>query len=492
MDSFNSETSSESHSDLVPSIITIGDSSAPKTQSETERDFRNRLNSLDPTIEQELLQNAELDNQISKYIDIDTDYQSVINGFVTENVSEDSKVLIVDYENVAWATYGARHKALFSKPNIDPKNKTLLLPNVDKREIFFYRIATYLILNFALKNNFNKVFVVCKTERSEEYFLGDFNKIKTTGEIILNEPVGNINVNFNCKNIQTAITSTIQCATFRINSDFILSENCNKEMCHKLKGSDDSVLAVLTVLVYNKIQNDKLKKIYIMSRDGRIFTDFVQDQSFCIPFSLKITNLSNGHIINDFVVNFTKRQFNLPGEINDTTFTKIIADRDFISEYYYGRSQQITGTRNYNVKNWYKRDEQGDISHALVNSPNPNNNYVRIPHVDKDGNVALNKSGRPYLDKTGNIVKFNEPPFLEYTRYNPKTGKYEPTLNNRDGRIFTKYGKPYEINVYEWQPYFNKYNVNDSGDSNDSYYAKYLKYKAKYNDLKKKLGLNTY
>ncbi len=486
MNSSDSEASDVSHpGDFTPTIVPIGESSAPKTQSETERLFRNRLKSLDPTLDLELSQNAELDNQISQYIDIDTDYQSVINGFVTENVSEESKILIVDYENVAWATYGAHHKAVYSKPNIDPKNKNLLLPNVDKREIFFYRIATYLILNFALKNNFNKVFVVCKTQRSEDYFLGDFNKIKTNGEIIFDEPVGQINVNFNCKNIQTAITSTIQCASFRINSDFILSENCHKDICHKIKGSDDSVLAVLSVLVYNRIQTDKLSKIFIMSRDGRIFTDFANDQAFCIPFSLKITNLSNGHIINDFVVNFIKRQFDLPREINDTTFTKIIADRDFISEYYYGRSQQIMGTKNYDVKNWYKRNEQGKISHALINSLNPNNNYIRIPYVDASGNVALNQSGRPYLNKAGNIVKFNEPPFLEYTRYNPVTKTHIPTVN-KDGKIFSKYGKPFEINVYEWQPYFNKYNVNESSDS---YYVKYLKYKAKYNNLKKKLGL---
>jgi hypothetical protein len=472
MNSSDSEASTVSPpGDFTPTIVPIGESTSIKIQSETEQCFRNRLKSLDPTLECELLKNTELDTQISKYIDIDTDYQSVINGFVTENVSEDSKILIVDYENVAWATYGAEFKASFSKPNIDPRNRNVLLPNVDKREIFFYRIATYLILNYALKNNFNKVFVVCKTQRSEDYFLGDFNTIKTSGEIVLTEPVGNINVIFNCKEIQTAITSTIQCASFRINSDFILSEHCDKVKCHRIKGSDDSIIAVLSVLIYNKIQVDKLGKIYIMSRDGKIFLDFANDQTYCIPFTLKITNLLNSSIIDDFVVNFTKRQFILPREITDGTFTKICVTQDFISEYYYGRSKQITGTRNYDVKNWYKRTGS-EISNALVNSSNPNNDSIKIPYVDASGNVALNPSGRPYLDKTGNIVKFNDAPFLEYARYDPSIRSYKPTLN-KDGKFFNKKGNPYTINVYEWQPY----------------YEKYLKYKAKYNNLKKKFGL---
>ncbi len=38
-----------------------------------------------------------------------------------------------------------------------------------------------------------------------------------------------------------------------------------------------------------------------------------------------------------------------------------------------------------------------------------------------------------------------------------------------------------KIRVYKWQPYFDKYNVNNS------YYTKYLKYKAKNNNLKNKI-----
>lgn len=569
MESSGSETSSESHSNLVPSIVPIGEPSAPKTQSETERDFRNRLNSLDPTLEQELLQNSELDNQISQYIDIDTDYQSIINGFVTENVSEDSKILIVDYENVAWATYSPQrdNKGNPLKPYIHPLDRSVLYPNVNKEEIFYYRIATYLILNYACKNNFTKVFVVCKTKKSEEYFLGDFNAIKDSGEIVFTERVGNINVKINCRQIQTAITSSIQCTSFRINSGFTLSENCDKIKCHRIMGSDDSVLAVLAVLVYNRIQTDKLSKIFIMSRDGRIFLDFANDQSYCIPFNLKITNLFNTRVIDDFVVNFTKRQFNLPGEINDRTFTKIIANRDFVSEYYYGRSQQITGTENYDVKNWYKRTGN-DISNALINGPRPDGTTYTVPYVDGSGRVPLNASSKPYLDESGNYIKINGTD-IPYTKYDPTTRtfipsvKFTPYVDSKGGTGIRKVstpsgartpycylengyyypallnGQPYKnergriqsivigvneankpiwkeycywkngnyfpildqdyyrdasnnisnITYHEWQPYFNKYNVNESGDSNDSYYVKYLKYKAKYNNLKKKLGL---
>jgi len=46
-------------------------------------------------------------------------------------------------------------------------------------------------------------------------------------------------------------------------------------------------------------------------------------------------------------------------------------------------------------------------------------------------------------------------------------------------------GSPDTINVYEWQPYLNKYKVVE----HSSYFQKYMKYKAKYNALKTKLSL---
>ena len=75
----------------------------------------------------------------------------------------------------------------------------------------------------------------------------------------------------------------------------------------------------------------------------------------------------------------------------------------------------------------------------------------RIPYVDKDEKPTLKEIIEPYRDAKGNIDK---------------------------------------IKIFDEQPYAKKYvSTNNSSGEHVEYYQKYMKYKAKYNELKEKLGL---
>ena len=561
---FNTKSDLQSTERLVPAIVPIIITQPRELlspiiyQTDVAIAYRNLLQIKNKDLYDLLNASKDFNTQLSENINSTDDFIENITCYINKTIIKDDDVLIVDYENVAFSTYGRNIKSKNGiKLNINPIDKNKLLPNINSDEIIYYRIATYFILNYACKNNFKHVFVVCKNTASEDFFKKDYTQIITNGQIILD--ADSTNTTFNCSEIQTCLR-TIKCTCFKINNRPSLMCAKASQICdsHALKGSDDSIAVILYVILTQFVAKPK-----IMSRDGKMFNDFKTDQKYIIPFKLSIIDLQNQDSINEFVVNYFSHQFIIPDYIDDDS---IRHDRinftNLIPQYYYGQSiLKLDGT--YDVKNWYQRD--GNKKNVVINSLVPQTTFQTSSYVQPKSNMTptLNESKKPYLDLSGRIVRLDSHPDIPYVTWDNRNREYIPSFNynkpytKHDGSIQTvkidsntiipyckkvngkwepilnrntpyrnngyiasiiigyeQTGKPIykpycynkdgvwyatlkeslylklngdidTITKYDWQPYLKKYNVTKS----NKYYNKYLKYKAKYNALKKKLNI---
>ena len=569
------------------SAAEAGSELAPREQSPIEQCFRAKLVSLDATLEKKISNGSKIDKQIIKNININSDYETIISAFIHKNIKPIDKVLVVDYENIIYTTLGAAirdDQGIRLRP--DPSNRDVLLPNVPSNKIDYYRVSTFFILNYALVNRFTSIFIICKKPKNFDYFKKDYDSIVHDGYIDLN--VQGISTRFNCTDIQTAlIQGNIKCMPAFIESSCHTICKDSEEACvHRLMGCDDSITVIIYCLLKSYIENqtDNLK---IMSRDLRSFRDFVNDQQYYVPFDLTMTNLTTGDTI-ELIVNFVLKKFDLPVGIDDNTVgpNRVIPYYDDIYYYYYNQSR-INDTRTgYNVRNWYKMNQDLSINTHMNTSVPQNTDFFTESYLKRDraSNFIpnLNSSGYPYLDQNGNITRLTHHPTVPYVEWNNRTRSYVPaeekvlepyyfvdrrsgnkkiaTINLANGSLINycklnratgtwepaldptgnayrnEYGilsiivgthsngrnkyepyceqirgrwfanlkisyKPYKyggqidtINIYEWQPYLNKYRVSEQSEQteqteNSKYYKKYLKYKAKYTALKQKLKL---
>ena len=558
-----------------------------RRQAPIEKAFRDKLISLDPTIEAAISKGTDIDIQITRNINIDDDYEEIIKRFIGVNIEDEDKVLLVDFENIVHHT---RNKNIFKKNKSkgdgiklipSSENKGVLFPNVGEKEIDYFRIATFFILNYAVTNGFTCVVVVCKEPTNFGYFNDDYKSIVNKGRINFPKSV-EFEQTFNCQEIQKAIKDgQLKCITCDVKTACFTGQCIDKPCAHKLKGCDDSIIAIMYSLLKKHLI--KTENLELMSRDFKTFVDFIYDQEYYVPFDLELKNLRSENTSLNLVVNFVLRRFNLPPGVTDESINRVIAKEEnfvnltkLVSKYYYNQSTLNESKTGYDVRNWYSinTDTDGSLKTEMntpLNTP-PTKNFVSQPYVTIDSNGELiphlNPSGLPYLDQSGNIARLNSNPTIPYVEYdnesktykaasilvrlepykfngytatiqvgiNPngkpiyksycyydtQTGTYLPNLENGEpykntygmlniiisNRKYEPYckkingiwvanlkkivqpytladGSPDTINVYEWQPYLNKYKVVE----HSSYFQKYMKYKAKYNALKTKLSL---
>ena len=204
------------------------------------------LSKFHSNLSQELIIIPEFNQQLEANINKDSDFEGIekyIKDAKSDNYfSEEDKVLIVDYENVAFATYERNGKVY--KLNISKYDNIPM--NISDDEVIRYRSATYFILNYAFKRKYKHVFIVCKTPQSSSYFEQDYKAIKEKGEIILGIPtkkVDNAITTFKCDEIKNWLSEpTPKCTLFKINNNDSLIQKLNspglkKLGVHALQGS---------------------------------------------------------------------------------------------------------------------------------------------------------------------------------------------------------------------------------------------------------------
>jgi hypothetical protein len=225
---------------------------------------------------------------------------------------------------------------------------------------------------------------------------------------------------------------------------------------------------------------------------------------------------------------------NTDGSIDTDMNTLVPNDTKFFEEPYLKKSATGDLIPNLNSSGKPHLDHNGNIVRL--------NNFPDVPYVEWDSSrryyvPAQKRVSEPYsfFDRRLNqekiaTIKLSNGKLIEYCRYNRATDTWEPVLNS-DGTPFSSTfdtfgilsivvgyrpdtGPIYEpyctlirevwvanlkisysfyesnkkiatINIYDWQPYLNKYHVVDDS----KYHNKYLKYKAKYIALKQKLNL---
>lgn len=408
-----------------------------------------------------------------------TDY---INSIITKNrIDKADKVLIVDYENVSHITINIKDREAY-------RLKSTKGLNINDIDVIYYRIATYFILNYAYKNDYKHVFVVCKNQESENYFIEDYKAIKEKGEIILAklktidgaiklETIDGAITTFKCDDIQAWLKLGTKCTCFKINNNDKLFSNLIKLSgkpkvdFHGLKGSDDSIIVVL----YSILKN--LTNTHIMSDDTHMISDFEKYQKYIIPFKLIINNLEELSTtpIPELVINYFSHRIAINKSIKASYIESLITFKRLLPEYYYGKAERNT------FKNWYKVNEDDkDKLEIVINSLEPvkdfRNHFEEIEYMDKDTNRAkLNRRGKPYLDLYGKIITLESHPHIPYVTMNQKgiyipSLKYEPYIDDSKKILTIQVNdeiKPYCYNEKgNWKPILTKehkpYNERDS------------------------------
>jgi hypothetical protein len=451
--------------------------------------------------------------QIRIYINNTHDYFCDINKFVDENVKREGKVLIVDFDNLAYNTR-ERQKSIQIQTLLTegPRSSGKLLPNVKSDEMIEYKSAVISVLRYAKENKFESIIIIAKDTQFQEQFQKEYEQLKKSGIISSvkrdNKNTVLITAEFTDKELQIYLNKPeIKVSLISVKSkiDYIKMDDTlakkhgisqmdfNKHI-HRLKGTDDS----LVILISNAILERFGIKASLMSGDSNIIGDFKQDYLYICPFATKIE--VNGLPFSEFIVNHRNN-------INHSVIQKLIETKGISKELFdridpfplnnlidwYYKVSEPDGT-GFKVKNWYSRDLITSAIESRFNiDSQPNDNGKSIDYVT-GSNPTLNPSGKPHLSRDGLIAK------LEYNKKIPylietwddinKKYTYTPAKDGKGNYYKTTNGKNDTIKVFEWQPYAKKYiSTNNSSGEHLEYYQKYMKYKAKYNELKKKLGL---
>jgi hypothetical protein len=446
-------------------------------QSDRNHKFRDLLNKLNPVMykllnEPETETNAfnnQLNANIDKNDDFITDITNYINCIITKNkISRADKVLIVDYENVSHITMNIKRSKKGYKLDITGR-KHINITNID---VIYYRIATYFILNYAYKNDYKHVFVVCKNKASEGYFRQDYKAIKTKGEIIIgtnNKPEDNAITTFKCNEIQRWLNLGTKCTCLKINNNEDIFSTITSAIktqedalldgrdhdlinlrtdFHKLKGSDDSIVVILYVILTNYARPS------IMSEDKHMFHDFNFDQQYIIPFKLNINNLedSSSEPNHELVINYFSRPFEIPNRIENS-----IHRLDFkmlLPKYYYGEAEEGI------FKNWYKVNDNGKLE-IVINSEQPRPDkilsffYTKYNDKQPFRYDAILRNGKPYLDSFGQIIKLDNNKDIPYVNWDYQKNTYVPALKN--------------ISPYKYKGHIETININKSTTKNYCY-----------------------
>jgi hypothetical protein len=395
--------------------------------------------------------------QLESNIVINTDFIKKISEIINPTITHHSKVLIVDYENVSYMTKDSS----LTGYTLDIQGRYDI--NITYQDVIKYKIATYFILNYACKNKYSHVFVVCKDPESERIFIDNYNKIKNDGEITLDNQVDNSITTFKCDEIKNWLTSGPKCTFFKINNndgifnriyDAIRTQEPDrdrgrdrpnliklKDDFHKLNGSDDSIVFILYSILSNISE-----KAYIMSEDKRIIDDFLNNQQYIIPFKLNIHNLED--FSHELVINYYSR----PITFDHITFNHIsrpnfyrnfndnlIRFKNLLPDYYYGVAEDTV------FRNWYKVNKKGKLE-IIINLTRKMTDTIKvdkkISYIDINTNRAvLNHRGEPFRTLFGKICYLDDNVDVQYVSWNGR--QYVPALKdgfpyrNGDGNIDT-------------------------------------------------------
>lgn len=568
-----------------------------------EQSYRNIINSWNSNFYNFLNSSRpDFKHQLRAYINSDHDYLSNIKGFVDNVYRETDTFLIVDFDNVAYNTLekskSSSYSTLYTLP-VDgaPRTRDKLLPNVKSNEMIDYTSAALAILRYAKEQRFSNIIFIAKNSVLQNQLQREYIELKINGKlnILQNKNGTTIDAEFIDTELQKYLIDTkVSFISIKSKIDYIgitdsevttssISKEQFKEQLHKIKGTDDSLI----ILISNAIKQKCGKIPTVISSDNHIISDFKSNILYTCPFLTQID--VNGKHFSEFVVNYTKGvDASIYKEIiNDTSVTDISKTlfvkvnafhNDYFKSYFYNLSEQSRTSPGFDVKNWYSSPSgTSDRIVAKLNTTAPNNNGRIVEYIDPTTRESiLNSNGKPYLSQNGEIalLEFNRVPYImeQYTvdrvsgmlicdyitpgaivrkpyrdeltkeilkikinKYTsipycyedpPGSNIWKAALNN--GYIYTDYwqgnnttmkihipggwimyahndgspvlreiiepykdstGKIDTIKILDWQPYAKKYiSTNKSSGEHVKYYEKYMKYKAKYNELKKKLG----
>lgn len=516
---------------FVPTIVPIAGEQSPRavaTEENHEQNYKNAVREFDQRLFNFLETKTDFSCQIAKYINSHDNYMDKIEEFVRVNIKPDDKVLIVDFDNLAYQTIGRRGNSFTLNTEGNRYNSNFLVPNVSSNEMMDFKIAALLLFKYAKEHNFTNIIVVCKTPALQNFFISDYNTLKTTGQLDITKR--NIEATFINEDLITYLDQ-IKCTAISVMSegDFFRIEQQElavfgftddveyQRVSHNLKGADDSLIILISIVI-RKLFADK--QIYLMSNDQHMIMDFESSNHLIVPFGTKI--IVNNNVFSEFAANFHKIRISPEwmSILQRVNFECIPINIPMILKYYYDTSELIRKadrSLGFNVKNWYTRNAPSSKQDgttipikAIFNSQAPNDVGIYIDYVNA-GQSVLNPRGKPHLSQNGNIslLEHNRIPYViencsqnsfdksQYTcTYETpmnRTYRYEPYRDDKDRilqiKIGQKYGKDIYIDYCSWnsktnqwepaldsygKPYINTFNGDIASIKNGSKWIRYL------------------
>jgi hypothetical protein len=450
--------------------------------------------------------------------------ESAIMDGVDVDDAANNNILIVDYENIYYKTKRSkihsegmqieRRKII---PGFETESRTLKDDITGETIIDSYRISAYLILNYAVNNDFKNVIIIFKDPNHGNIFEEDFNKIVTNGFLENEEseaPNGNTSLPFyfkeriNCSNIKSAYEAgKLKCILVKCKLPKI-SLQCQKNTrefntLHDLKSGDDlMIVESLTTLLLTPSNVVK-----VLTSDCCTIADYNQSKrrgstnfkTLVMPFNISCKTLSSRSDTKlECLINFTNT---LIEEVPSSNPTRLVSLRRIITQVDFRVKHQICLSKDFLTDNYFEPSKNDVQKNWALETNNPttfsvwnydNNTRVNqelkpttyilrgyiesdipsksLPYViDESGTPLLDHNELPFKDENGDILKIDnttEP----YVILN-EDGSYTAVRTSGDfyrdstGNIAT-------ITINKW----------------DKYYTKYLKYKQKYQELKNKLN----
>ena len=386
-----------------------------------------------------------------------------------------------------------------------------------------YRIPAFLILNYAVTNEYKNIIIVAKDTKQKNDFVDVLTKIigygicANTGNVDeKSEVVSPNNVReypfvfkqtIDCSTIQAAFrTREYKCIIVQCNFTGILQDNSTytrleKDYVHDLKSGDDLViLQILFGLLDNGFAADNIK---IMTNDRNSIRDYLASinrvnqiryqrfkdlfKAFILPFTITCKTYTydirepDAH---NFFINFGKSYISdrfMSQETFNNTY-QIPTTDELFRDYYFMPSSNASGQRNWVLETnriFHNRKKITYVKRNTTDQPTIEIPYVKTNDRGTIISFLLNRDDIPFFQPDGITPLYldnindgdGNPLLIPYVTNN--RGNWRPSLKP-DGTLYTNTDDHIATITVPMDPY----------------YTKYLKYKQKYQELKNKLNKN--
>ena len=344
-------------------------------------------------------------DKIKENIGSSDDYKEKIQSLIS-NLNRCEKTLIIDHENLNSSLiniFKFKENTFFS--NSHGKDDDLISNIDEKSGINYVSNTLFLILNYSIKNNYKNIFIVLKEniDHHNRQFKEQIQSFIDDKYINLKKENNKYLENVDQLNINILYVDKLEFASR-------IDDEVEEDLIHKIKGNDDAVIVLLLNELIKKYNNMDIK---ILTRDNKLFEDFINNQQFIPSFKVIVEKFDNS--TSTFHINFIKDIYILDSDITILNSNIINYNEEIINYNYNTSKLDVDG--KYEVKNFYNDSDSSKKTYENIS-------IVKLDELEKlesicrhyiEGNEPiLNDYKMPYLDHNGHIATLVNNPDIPY------------------------------------------------------------------------------